>query len=98
MGKFRPCAITSASERCAELGRLASDGEPAFPRCGEAIEANRPAQDLSAAPSRIRASTKVPAAERLDCLLPPSSNNRKVEKSTFSIEHYPRCDIFPGNK
>src|SRR6266536_5072742 len=64
----------------------------------KAIEANRPAQDLCAAPSRVRASTKIPAAERLDCLLPPSSNDRKVEKSTFSIEHYPRCDIFPGNK
>jgi hypothetical protein len=32
-GGIRTCAITSASECCAELGRLkASNGEPAFPR------------------------------------------------------------------
>src|SRR6266702_6957853 len=30
--KFGPCAIISTSECCAELGRRASDGEPAFPR------------------------------------------------------------------
>src|SRR5438309_11857295 len=30
--EFGPCAIISTSECCAELGRRASDGEPAFPR------------------------------------------------------------------
>src|SRR6516165_1670687 len=43
--------LLEASERCTELGRGASDGEPACPRCAHSSEAARRRQSL---PQRSR--------------------------------------------